>query len=93
MNCKRISQLLFGVLTFVTAMLLSRAAGTAAEGPPIYKPQMETELLSAFAALKGHIQGRSELGAKQIEAHKLMIDSTAIFSDTMVRSSRPALTS
>ena len=38
------------------------------------KEAMATELLSAFAALKAHLQGRTVLDAKGIEAQKLTID-------------------
>ncbi len=39
-----------------------------------FKKEMQTELLSAVAALKDHIQGRKKLDAKQVEARKLTID-------------------
>jgi len=74
MNTERRSRILFAVLASVTAVLLSCPAGAAAEGPPVYKRGMQTELLSALAALKGHIQGKAALNAKQLEAHKLTID-------------------
>jgi len=74
MGSRMRSQVLRTVLAFVTAVLLSCPAGAAAEGPPVHKPETEAGLLSAFAALKNHIQGRNELDAKQIEAHKLTID-------------------
>jgi len=74
MNSRTRSRILCIVLASVTGVLLSCPAGAAAEGPPVYKPEMETELLSALAALKGHIQGKKQLDAKQLDAHKKTID-------------------
>ena len=74
MNGTREARLLFAVLTLVTAVLLSCPAVAAAADPPAYTPEMEAELLSIFADLKGHILGQAELDAEQIEAHKLTID-------------------
>lgn len=88
MNSKRRSQLLSAVLASVTAVLLSCPAGAAAAASPVYKPEMEAELLSAFAALKGHIQGKAKLSAKQVEAQKLTTDKhREIFgyNDTIIK--------
>ena len=49
-------------------------ACTAEQAPVVSKSEMETELLSALAALKGHIRGGKELNAGQIETHKMTID-------------------
>lgn len=70
------NQILRAVVASVSAVLLcGPVAGAAEESPAvIFKPEMETELLSAFAALKDHIQGKQELDAKQVEAQKLAID-------------------
>ena len=40
-------------------------------------PEMATELLAALTALKGHLEGRQALDAKQIEAQKRTIDTQA----------------
>ena len=53
-----------------------------------FKKEMQTELLSAFAALKGHIQGKRQLDAKQVEAHKLTIDKHRElfgYNDTIIK--------
>jgi len=75
MNSKGIDQILWAILISVTTVLLcSTVVGRAEQTTVAYKPQMETELLSAFSDLKAHIQGDGELNAKQIEACKLTID-------------------
>jgi len=75
------------VLTVAAAVLfaLSSSAGAATTKAPnnglatTLSPEkakaMKPELLSAIAALKGHINGAAALTDKQIEAHKLTIDS------------------
>jgi len=89
MNRNRGSQTVFAALaSLATVLLLFRPAGAAQDDPPAFKPETEAELLSAFAALKGHIQGKNELDAKQIEAHKLTIDKHKElfgYNDTVTR--------
>jgi len=65
------------VVTVVAAALfaLSASAGAAENKATIYKPEMETALLSAIAELKSHIKGTAPLDDKQIAAHKRTIDS------------------
>ena len=75
------------VVTVVAAALfaLSAPAGAASKPavndglannlPPEKAKAMQAELLSAIAALKGHINGTAALTDKQIESHKLTIDS------------------
>jgi len=76
------------VLTVAAAALfaLSASAGAASKPavndglannlPPEKAKAMQTELLSAIAALKNHVNGTTALTDKQIEAHALTIDST-----------------
>jgi len=57
--------------------------------PPEKAKAMQTELLSAIAALKDHIKGTAALTDKQIEAHKLTIDANkGIFgyNDAIIKS-------
>ena len=58
-------------LLATTAVLVAEVSAAV---PPALKPEAEAELLSAFAALKDHLQGKQELDARQIEAQKLTID-------------------
>jgi len=76
------------VLTAAAAALfaLSASAGAASKPavndglannlPPEKAKAMQTEFLSAMAALKNHVNGTTALTDKQIEAHALTIDST-----------------
>ena len=53
-----------------------------------FKKVMETELLSVISDLKNHINGKTALNAKQIEAHKLTIDSHRNifgYNDTVIK--------
>lgn len=75
MNGRGISQILCTILiSMVTVLLCCPVVDAAEKAPPVYRPEREAELLSAFAALKGHARGGKELNAGQIEAHKLTID-------------------
>ena len=57
------------------AVVMSRPILAASEkAPPLQNPEMETELMDAFAALRSHTEGQTKLDAGQIELLKLTID-------------------
>jgi hypothetical protein len=60
------------VLAALMAGLLNLSVLVAEEAPAAPKP--ETQLLSAFSALKGHLQGKAALDAEEIKAIKSIID-------------------
>ena len=63
------------LIFLLTTVVMPRPVLAASEIAQIaQKPEMETELVDAFATLKSQIAGQTELDAGQVEALKLTID-------------------